>query len=61
MRFIYKNYNVFKLIACCSVGTGYENYIERLTEIETNSGTMLVHMLRKENRMTVDMDDTLIQ
>ena len=60
MKYIYKHYDAFKLIACCSVGTKYENYIERLTEIETKSGTVLVHLLKKENRMTVDMDDTLI-
>lgn len=60
MKYIYEHYDAFKLIACCSVGTGYENYIERLTEIETKSGTVLVHLLKKENRMTVDMDDTLI-
>ena len=60
MKYIYEHYDAFKLIACCSVGTKYENYIERLTEIETKSGTVLVHLLKKENRMTVDMDDTLI-
>lgn len=59
MKYIYEHYDAFKLIACCSVGTKYENYIERLTEIETKSGTVLLHLLKKENRMTVDMDDTL--
>ena len=60
MKYIYKHYDAFKLIACCSGGTRYEGYAERLTEIETKSGTVLVHMLRREGRMTVDMDDTLI-
>ena len=60
MKFIYEHYDAFKLIACCSAGTGYENYIERLTEIETKSGTVIVHLLKSQNRMTVDMDDTLI-
>ena len=60
MKYIYQHYDAFKLIACCSVGTQYENYIERLTEIETNSGAVIVHLPKKENRMAVDMDDTLI-
>lgn len=60
MKYIYKHYDAFKLIACCSAGSGYENYIERLTDIETKSGTVIVHLLQKENRMAVDMDDTLI-
>lgn len=57
MKYIYEHYDAFKLIACCSVGTRYENYIERLTEIETKSGTVLVHLLKKENRMTVCIID----
>ena len=60
MKYIYEHYDAFKLIACCSVGTGYEDYIERLTEIETKSGTVLIHLLKKENRISYDMDDTLI-
>ena len=60
MKYIYEHYDAFKLIACCATGTRYENYTERLTAIETRSGTALVHLLKKENRMTVDMDDTLI-
>ena len=60
MKYIYEHYDAFKLIACCSAGTKYENYIERLTEIETQSGMVLVHLLKKENRMTACMDDTLI-
>lgn len=60
MKYIYEHYDVFKLIACCSAGTKYENYIERLTEIETKSDTVLIRLLQKENRITADMDDTLI-
>ena len=60
MTYIYEHYDAFKLIACCSAGTKYENYIESLTEIETRSGTALVRLLQKENRISADMDDTLI-
>ena len=60
MTYIYNHYDAFKLIACCSTGTKYENYIERLTEIETKSGMVLVSLLKKENRMSVCIDNTLI-
>ena len=60
MQYIYQHYDAFKLIACCAGGTEYEGYADRLTEIETKSGTVLVHLLKKENRMAADMDDTLI-
>ncbi len=60
MKYIYEHYDAFKLIACCSVGTGYESYVERLTEIETRAGIILVRLMQKEGRLTVDADDTLI-
>ncbi len=60
MEYIYKHYDAFKLIACCSEGTEYENYADRLTEIETKSGTVMIDLLNKEGRMKVDMDSTLV-
>ena len=60
MTYIYEHYDAFKLIACASAGTKYEDYIESLTDIETKSGTALVRLLQKENRISADMDDTLI-
>ena len=32
--YIYKNFNAFRLIFCCSAGTEYETYFDRLAEIE---------------------------
>lgn len=60
MEYIYKHYDAFKLIACCSEGTEYENYADRLTEIKTKSGTVVIDLLNKEGRMKVDMDSTLV-
>lgn len=60
MKYIYENYDAFKLIACCSAGTKYEDYAERLIDIETKSGTVLVRLMQKEGRLTVDADDMLI-
>ena len=41
MEFIYDNFDAFKLIVCCSAGTGYEHYLDTLVEIEANSGRAL--------------------
>ncbi len=60
MGYIYEHYGAFKLIACCGVGTGYENYVERLTQIETKSGITLVRLMQEQNMLKVDVDDTLI-
>jgi len=37
MEYIYDNFDAFKLITCCAVGTGYEHYLDSLIEIEVNS------------------------
>lgn len=60
MHYIYTHYDAFKLIACCAIGTGYENYVERLTEIETKSGIVLVRLMREQNMLRVDADDMLV-
>ncbi len=60
MEYIYRHYDAFKIIACCSEGTEYENYADRLTEIKTKSGTVVIDLLKREERMKVDMDSTLV-
>lgn len=34
LKYIYANFDIFRLIFCCSAGTEYENYFDRLVEIE---------------------------
>lgn len=34
LEYIYKNFNAFKLIFCCSAGTEYEKYFDKLAGIE---------------------------
>lgn len=58
-RYIYRNYDAFKLIACCAAGTKYEEYAERLVDIETRSITKLVRLMREEGRLRNDVDETV--
>jgi len=37
LEYIYSHFNVFKLIICCSEGTAYAQYVDRLIEIEENA------------------------
>ena len=34
LKYIYANFDVFRLIFCCSAGTEYENYFDSLVAIE---------------------------
>ena len=60
MGFIYDNFDAFKLITCCSAGTGYEYYLDTLAEIETNSGRALLDRMEEAGLHPRKMDDELI-
>lgn len=60
MSYIYAHYDAFKLIACSAEGTKYADYVERLTDVETESGKVLVHMMQQEKGECGDLDDQLI-
>ena len=60
MEQIYDHFDAFKLIACCSVGTRYEHYIDTLIEIESEAGRRLIDQMKEENIPVRDLDDELI-
>ncbi len=60
MEFIYDNFDAFKLIVCCSAGTGYEHYLDTLVEIEANSGRALLERMEEAGQQIHQIDDSLI-
>lgn len=60
MEFIYDNFDAFKLIVCCSAGTGYEHYLDTLVEIEANSGRGLLERMEEAGQQIHQIDDALI-
>lgn len=60
MEFIYDNFDAFKLIVCCSAGTGYEHYLDTLVEIESNSGRALLERMEEAGQQIHQIDDALI-
>ena len=59
-RAIYDNFDAFKLIACCSVGTKYEHYIDGLVEIEANASRVLLERMEEDGMPICSLDDELI-
>lgn len=51
MSYIYANYDAFKLIACCSEGAEYADYVERLVDIKTKSGIALIHKMQSKKNV----------
>lgn len=60
LSFIYKNYDAFKLIACCSEGTKYSDYIERLIAVETRSSLKLIRLMQADGKISPDFDEELV-
>ena len=60
MEFIYDNFDAFKLIVCCSAGTGYEHYLDTLVEKEANSGRALLERMEEAGQQIHQIDDALI-
>lgn len=59
MDFIYDHFDVFKLIACSSVGTRYEHYIDILVEIEANSSVRLMEKMLEAGYQLRPLDEEL--
>lgn len=57
---IYNNFDAFKLIVCCSVGTKYEHYLDTMAEIEVNSSHALICAMQEAGMKVTPMDDELI-
>ncbi len=53
LDYVYQHLQEFKLIFCCSAGTEYEDYLDRLGEIEES---YYLEFVRKygQDKMTVD-------
>ena len=48
INYIYMHFDIFKLIICCSDGTEYNNYIDRIVERELNSMYRIYETLDKK-------------
>lgn len=60
LGFIYDNYDAFKLIACCSEGTKYADYVERLIDIEAKSSLRLIRLMQQDGKISEDFDERLV-
>lgn len=60
LGFIYEHYDAFKLIACCSEGTKYADYVERLIDIEAKSSLKLIRLMQQDGKISEDFDERLV-
>lgn len=60
MEYIYDNFDAFKLITCCAVGTRYEHYLDALIEIEVNASNALIEKMEQAGMQVLPLDEDLI-
>lgn len=59
IRYIYRHFDAFKLVVCCSAGTEYEGYIDSLLEIEIAHTNQFIAAMRKLGHTIPAIDDDM--
>lgn len=57
---IYDHFEAFKLICCCSAGTAYECYIDKLVQIEVDASFAFIEGLKENGHKVREIDGELI-
>ena len=59
LDYVYQNLEPFKLLVCKAQGTGYEDFIHNMVEIEVEATRRFMDVLRRQGREVPDLDDQL--
>ena len=59
LHYIYQYPKPFKLLVCKAQGTGYEDFIHNMVEIEVESTRWFMDVLRSQGQKIPDLDDQL--
>ncbi len=58
--YVYEHFDVFRLIRCCSAGTEYEFYVEKLVEKEAECTRLFISLLKRHGFAATDLSDNLL-
>ncbi len=61
LDFIYEHLDAFRLIVCCSEGTQYERYIDRMADISVENTYGFIRALREDGMAIPDVSDYAIR
>lgn len=59
LDYVYQHPEPFKLLVCKAQGTGYENFIHNMVEIEVEATQNFMEVLRRQGRDIPELDDQL--
>ncbi len=57
--YVYNHYDAFKLLICCSAGTEYTGYVNKMVEVETQATFRFITAMRRAGRQVRDVDEQL--
>lgn len=57
LDYVYQHPDPFKLLVCKAQGTGYENFIHNMVEIEVEATQRFMEVLRRQGRDIPELDD----
>ena len=60
LHHIYNHFDCFRLITCCSSGTPYENYIDRLVDLEAEATVRFIDVLKQQGYQPPELSFNLI-
>lgn len=60
LEYIYRHFDSFRLLVCGSAGTGYEEYLESLVEVEAKATARFVETLRQNGYNPAQLQPNLI-
>lgn len=59
VEYVYENFDIFKLLICCSEGTKYEHMIHEMVEIEVKATHDFIDVLKGMGQEVPKLDDQL--
>ncbi len=60
VEYVYDNYDAFKLLICCSAGTEYTDYVNKMVEVETQATLRFISTVRSAGQQVRDVEEQLI-
>ncbi|MGL6197882.1 MAG: TetR/AcrR family transcriptional regulator [Lachnospiraceae bacterium] len=60
LDYVYQNFEVFRLIFCCSAGTQYEHYLDEMVELDARSTLLFMNVLKDNGYQPENLKPNLV-
>jgi len=60
LDYVYQNFEVFRLLLCCSAGTRYEHYLDEMVELDARSTLLFMNVLKDNGYQPASLKPNLV-